>query len=447
MYNKKDLKGKMGVYQIRNIIDNKVYIGSSYDIASRWTEHQRDLRKNEHKNLHLQNAYNKYGVQNFVYEMLEIIDSGNTEEQFSREQYWINSKGACNKEKGYNIQSEVLVVPKAVKKVVCLETKEVFNSTKEASVSKGIDAGSISCCCNKRKLKTAGGFHWVFYDEYIEMSELEIEEVLVNVRTFPFICLDNGKIYRSWKELPYKKGLIARCCNKLAKKEYARCSGKMFLFLKDYKKFSPEEIEVIRNLKPNNSTSGEIICLETGVTYRHARDAMLKTGIADTGILNCCYRKSVTCGGYHWLFKKDYNKLSPNEVISIIQRNGKENIVKPIICLETKEIFESGAEASKRTGTSRGVIFNMCKKGGINTKRNVFHFMYLKDYSTKSEKEIKDIIECKNLRLRKVKCIETGKVFESVTDAAKYVKGETSNISKCCKNSRYMCKGYHWQYV
>ena len=73
--------------------------------------------------------------------------------------------------------------------------------------------------------------------------------------------------------------------------------------------------------------------------------------------------------------------------------------------------------------------------------------MYLKDYSIKSEKEIKDIIECKNLRLRKVKCIETGKVFESVTDAAKYVKGETSNISKCCKNSRYMCKGYHWQYV
>ena len=49
------------------------------------------------------------------------------------------------------------------KKVICIETKEVFNSIKEASMKYNLNGTSISNCC-KGKSKTAGGYHW----EYIK---------------------------------------------------------------------------------------------------------------------------------------------------------------------------------------------------------------------------------------------------------------------------------------
>jgi len=47
------------------------------------------------------------------------------------------------------------------KKVLCVETGEVFESAHEASRKTGVDFGNISKVC-LGKLKTAGGYHWTF---------------------------------------------------------------------------------------------------------------------------------------------------------------------------------------------------------------------------------------------------------------------------------------------
>lgn len=48
----------------------------------------------------------------------------------------------------------------------------------------------------------------------------------------------------------------------------------------------------------------------------------------------------------------------------------------------------------------------------------------------------------------KVQCIETGRIFKSITDAAKWAKCKSSaNITSCCKGNRYISGGYHWRYV
>ena len=446
MVKKNQYFGKTGVYQIRNIINEMVYIGSSIDIATRWREHEYDLRTNQHRNKHLQNAYNKYGKDAFVYEVLEILKENQKDEQFEREQYWINRKEACNKSKGYNIQSEVLIIPKATKKVICLETKEVFDSLKEAEKAKNISSGSISCCCHKRKLKQAGGYHWRFYDEYVNMTEKEIEEVIYDVSSYPFICLDDEKIYKSWKELPYKKGVITRCCNCLARKKYAKCGGKQYMFLKDYTRLTKEEIEEIRALKANIRNSGEVVCLETGLVYEHAHKGMLETGIPDTTILNCCYKKAYSALGTHWMFKEEYDSLSAEQIQDIVKNNGYKNNRKPIICLETKEIFKSGVEACSVTGVSVSMISKICLNGGINMSSKSYHFMFLEEYEQKSEQAIQNILSIKPKHLRKVFCVEKGKIFSSVAEAARSVGGQTTNISKCCKNPKRTCKGYHWEY-
>ena len=47
------------------------------------------------------------------------------------------------------------------KKVLCIETGEVFESTMEAYRKTGINQSSISQVCNG-KLRTTGGYHWKF---------------------------------------------------------------------------------------------------------------------------------------------------------------------------------------------------------------------------------------------------------------------------------------------
>lgn len=79
-----------GVYIIKNIKNNKFYIGSCSSktfLYDRLRHHYLDLRKNNHINKYLQNAWNKYGEDNFIFEILEICSP---EKCIEREQCWIN---------------------------------------------------------------------------------------------------------------------------------------------------------------------------------------------------------------------------------------------------------------------------------------------------------------------------------------------------------------------
>lgn len=50
------------------------------------------------------------------------------------------------------------------KRVLCYETKIVFNSLSDAAKTVGVSYVNISACCHG-KLKTSGGFHWGFVDD------------------------------------------------------------------------------------------------------------------------------------------------------------------------------------------------------------------------------------------------------------------------------------------
>ena len=64
-----------GIYEIRNNLNGKVYVGSSIDIERRWTEHRRALRNGQHQNVHLQRSWAKYGEDAFVFSILELVES------------------------------------------------------------------------------------------------------------------------------------------------------------------------------------------------------------------------------------------------------------------------------------------------------------------------------------------------------------------------------------
>lgn len=68
----KEVKTEGGVYQIKNLHNDKIYIGSTPNIKTlngvKFT-----LKTNTHQNKELQNEWNTYGADAFLIEMLETI--------------------------------------------------------------------------------------------------------------------------------------------------------------------------------------------------------------------------------------------------------------------------------------------------------------------------------------------------------------------------------------
>jgi group I intron endonuclease len=80
---------KIGVYQIRNLISSKRYIGStSVSFQRRWGQHLSSLEKNIHYCKYLQYSWNKHGAESFAFEILEVVDDPGL--VIAREQAWID---------------------------------------------------------------------------------------------------------------------------------------------------------------------------------------------------------------------------------------------------------------------------------------------------------------------------------------------------------------------
>jgi hypothetical protein len=64
------------IYRITNMANGKYYIGSAESFARREWQHRNDLKRGVHKNPRLQAAWNKYGADMFVFEVLEEVPAG-----------------------------------------------------------------------------------------------------------------------------------------------------------------------------------------------------------------------------------------------------------------------------------------------------------------------------------------------------------------------------------
>lgn len=90
----------IGVYFIKNLVNGKVYVGSSLSIKKRLSTHRTKLSKGKHPNEYLQRAHSLNGAEQFEFGILEECDA---ETRLVREQWWIDHLKSGDEAHGYNL--------------------------------------------------------------------------------------------------------------------------------------------------------------------------------------------------------------------------------------------------------------------------------------------------------------------------------------------------------
>ncbi len=307
------------IYLIKNKLNNKIYIGSAVDGKRRFYHHRFYLNKNSHHNIKLQNAWNKYGEENFVFEIIERLKDKNN--LIEREQYYLDKllfaqEFIINKDKrfyklGYNICptassnlgrifSEKIRL-KLAKKIKQYDLNgnflRVWNSMSEAARECNTSAGHICECCKSNPDKdgnynySAGGFIWK-YEEDNTIVNKYVSTQYETILQFD----DDGEFIREWehaysaeKELNIPRGNILNNCK--GKIKYT--GGFIWTYKKEGKnKKLPNSSKIIQYDK-----DGRFIKV-----WNSPREIEENTGIFSTSITQCCRYKLKLVGGYRWKY-------------------------------------------------------------------------------------------------------------------------------------------------
>lgn len=129
----KSITNCYGIYIIRNKITKKVYIGSSDKVRKRLSGHLSCLRRNVHHSKHLQNAFNKYGEENFTFKLLE-----ETKALFKKEEYWCKVYKANDRKYGYNVRI-VTNSNRGNKVTFSIETRQLISSILKGRIPSNLE--------------------------------------------------------------------------------------------------------------------------------------------------------------------------------------------------------------------------------------------------------------------------------------------------------------------
>ena len=143
-----------GIYKIENLMNHKIYYGSSTNLKKRLRDHRCELRKNKHCNIHLQNAWNLYGENAFTFDIVEEFNEGEIDnrELRNKETFYIQENKTYIDEFGYN------------------------------NIPGGIGTLNLHCSENKRKKNSESNKGKIAWNRNVPMSD-EQKKLLFKINT------------------------------------------------------------------------------------------------------------------------------------------------------------------------------------------------------------------------------------------------------------------------
>lgn len=163
-----------------------------------------------------------------------------------------------------------------------------------------------------------------------------------------------------------------------------------------------------------------------------------------------CQGYNLTPGGQGNLLSKDIrNRISNSLKGHDVSNETKQKISKKIIKLwENEEYRQNITKHIQQRNKDPEYI----KKLSESHKGKVFSEETKKKMS-ESQKNLPQEVKNKRIQAqkkvvcKKIECIETGIIYNSITEAAKTIGLNPNSLTPALKNNNRTAKGYHWRYV
>lgn len=244
-----------GVYKITNKVNLKVYIGQSINIRTRWKDHINSLNRGNSHSILLQRAWNKYGQENFSFEILELCEEDMLDEI---EIKYINIYDACNN--GYNIESGGN------------ENKHLAEKTKQkiGHANRGRRHSEKS----KRKMSESrtGENNGMYGKHHSDEAKQKMSEA------------KKGKPGTPRSDYQKERARLANLGKEKSEETRRKIS------------------EANKGHIPYNKNPHPVYCIELNQIFDTASDAGKNLNIHSSNIINCCEHIRKTCGGYRWMY-------------------------------------------------------------------------------------------------------------------------------------------------
>lgn len=433
----------IGIYKIENKVNGKIYIGQSVNIENRWKQHMRELNKSSHKNQHLLSSWKKYGQENFEF---SVICTCNSDELDEKEIYYIDLYKTYNYEYGYNMTIGGVGARYYYDTDLILNTYKSTNSVTKTSEILNIHEFKISEILselNVREIKSPCrkivGINSTNYSIQYEFNSIkEAYDYFDSTVT--------NQINKSIKDSKY----TAFDCIWFDRDDYILHKDNLdkLLSITKYKTTTKYDNSKEDDLTHNHKT--KVICTTTGKIFDSVLDGARYYGIkSENGICYCCSYKRNTCGGLSWMYLDEYEYMIDNNLTieDMKKRYVPKNVTKKVMCLDTKKVFNSIVEANKYANLSvySGRISDACQSkrccAGKDINGKYLHWMYYEDCIGLSEEEIDNLIleidKKFSPEAKKVVCVETKTVFNSIREARLYAGLKSdSGVYECCNNKR-----------
>lgn len=245
---------------------------------------------------------------------------------------------------------------------------------------------------------------------------------------------DNGKVY----------------CKKCGKQVY--CGGENNYNWNKNKTYEEREIErnypEYRELVKRVMVRDNYTCMHCGkkhcdlfVHHLDGYNWCKEKRLDDTNCITLC--KNCHCNfhikyGHGNNTKEQYLEWAELTSIELEKYNGELPKSKQIYCIEENRIYESINDFAEKKNISVSMVYKVCKKEMKNIKLKE-HFLFYDDYLNMSKEEVDNYIKWdddkSNKRRKKVVCLNTKDVFESISDAKRKFILKGDGISDCCKGN------------
>lgn len=194
----------------------------------------------------------------------------------------------------------------------------------------------------------------------------------------------------------------------------------------------PSKKRSVKTQPPREKVMREVICVETGEHFKSMTDAAKSVNIDVSAVYHCLKGVNNRAGGKHWRYADgEHHECHRPE-----GGKNKKSQSKPVMCKETGIVYPSTGEAERQTGICRTSIAK-CANGKMITAEG-FHWGYIVDGEPVFH-EVKDKNRCR------IKCIETGQIFNSIAECARSLGEEKSGTLQ--STIKYGCKHKGLTYI